>query len=172
MPLAAAIGIALLIGVAAGLINGVLIAYFNLQPFIVTLATMGAIRGSISNCAQLSQSIVASALSSDSIEAERKQKLETLRARALKVREVVQLPEYADDWDVYPFNAGYFMCIRVRGVDAEQLRQHLLNEYGIGLISIGSTDLRVAFSCLEIDEIEPLFAAVHQAIGDLRGTGT
>jgi len=47
MPLAVAIAIALLIGVAAGLINGVLIAYFNLQPFIVTLATMGAIRGGV-----------------------------------------------------------------------------------------------------------------------------
>jgi ribose/xylose/arabinose/galactoside ABC-type transport system permease subunit len=45
MPLSLAILIALLAGVAAGLINGVLVARFKLAPFIVTLATLGAIRG-------------------------------------------------------------------------------------------------------------------------------
>jgi ribose transport system permease protein len=45
MPLGAAISIAMLAGLAAGLINGVLVARFKLAPFIVTLATLGAIRG-------------------------------------------------------------------------------------------------------------------------------
>jgi ribose/xylose/arabinose/galactoside ABC-type transport system permease subunit len=40
-----AILIALFAGVIAGAVNGFLIARFKLQPFIVTLATMGAIRG-------------------------------------------------------------------------------------------------------------------------------
>jgi ribose/xylose/arabinose/galactoside ABC-type transport system permease subunit len=47
MPLGVAILIAVLASLAVGLINGVLIAYFRLQPFIVTLATMGAVRGAI-----------------------------------------------------------------------------------------------------------------------------
>lgn len=47
MPVGAAIAIALSVGVVVGLINGVLIAYFRLQPFIVTLATMGAVRGAL-----------------------------------------------------------------------------------------------------------------------------
>jgi ribose transport system permease protein len=45
MPLVAAIMLALLAGVAAGAANGVLVARFKLAPFIVTLATLGAIRG-------------------------------------------------------------------------------------------------------------------------------
>ncbi len=45
MPLALAILIALLAGLGAGLANGVLVARFKLAPFIVTLATLGAIRG-------------------------------------------------------------------------------------------------------------------------------
>jgi ribose transport system permease protein len=45
MPLSLAILIALLAGVAAGLLNGVLVARFKVAPFIVTLATLGAIRG-------------------------------------------------------------------------------------------------------------------------------
>lgn len=40
-----AVCIAILAGMACGMVNGVLIAKFKLQAFIVTLATMGAIRG-------------------------------------------------------------------------------------------------------------------------------
>ena len=131
--------------------------------------TMGAIRAVISNCASLSQSIVEAALLSPSLEAERHEKFEILRARAERVREVVYRPEYRASWDVYPFNAGYFMCVRVKGVPAEKLRLHLLSQ-GIGVIALGETDIRVAFSCLELDQIEPLFQAMHQAISDLAGS--
>jgi ribose transport system permease protein len=41
----AAMLIALAVGMGVGAVNGFLIARFRLQPFIVTLATMGAIRG-------------------------------------------------------------------------------------------------------------------------------
>ncbi len=130
--------------------------------------TMGAIRGGISNCPHVSQSLVLHALRSPTLEAERREKLALLRARAEKVREVVNREKYHDSWDVYPFNAGYFMCIRVKGGEAEQLRLHLLEQHGVGLISIGASDIRVAFSCLELAEIEPLFESVHEAICELR----
>jgi ribose/xylose/arabinose/galactoside ABC-type transport system permease subunit len=45
MPLFLAILACLVVGVMAGSVNGFFIARFKLQPFIVTLATMGAIRG-------------------------------------------------------------------------------------------------------------------------------
>lgn len=130
--------------------------------------TRGAIRGAISNSPQLSQTLIEQALVSSSIGEERKQKSEILRARAARVYEVVNRPKYADSWEVYPFNSGYFMCIRVKGVDSEKLRVHLLDAHGVGLISTSPTDIRVAFSCLEVDEIEPMFEIVHQAIGELR----
>jgi ribose transport system permease protein len=47
MPWPLAAGVALLMGLAVGALNGFLIARFNLQPFIVTLATMGSVRGLI-----------------------------------------------------------------------------------------------------------------------------
>ncbi len=128
----------------------------------------GAIRGGISNASQLSQSIVRKALESPSIDAERAQKLETLRARAEKVYQVVNQPRFAESWDVYPFNSGYFMCVAVKGVEAEKVRLHLLDTYGIGVIASGATDIRVAFSCLEVGEVEPLFEDLHKAIQDMR----
>jgi ribose/xylose/arabinose/galactoside ABC-type transport system permease subunit len=46
-PLWIAIAAALGVGVIVGIINGVLIAYLRLQPFIVTLAMLGAVRGAV-----------------------------------------------------------------------------------------------------------------------------
>jgi aspartate/methionine/tyrosine aminotransferase len=127
----------------------------------------GAIRGGISNVSQLSQSLVAKALASPSIDAERRAKCETLRARAERVYEVAGAPRFRESWELYPFNSGYFMCVRAKGVDAERVRLHLLDRYGIGVVAAGGSDLRIAFSCLELEEVEPLFEALHRAIQEL-----
>ncbi|MEZ4332071.1 MAG: aminotransferase class I/II-fold pyridoxal phosphate-dependent enzyme [Myxococcota bacterium] len=128
----------------------------------------GAIRGGISNVPQLSQSIVERALATPDVDVERAAKCELLRRRAEKVWEVASAPRFAESWSVYPFNSGYFMLVEVKGVDAEKLRVHLLDEYGVGLIATSASDIRVAFSCLEVEEIEPLFEALHEAIQKLR----
>ena len=128
----------------------------------------GAIRSGISNVPMLSQSLVERALASGSIAEERKQKRELLRARAEAVYAVVNAPRFRESWEVYPFNSGYFMCVEVKGVEAERVRSHLLDRYGVGLIATSPTDLRIAFSCLEIGEIESLFETLHRAIQELR----
>jgi len=126
----------------------------------------GAIRGGISNVSQLSQTLVERALASSATAEERKAKCEVLRIRASRVYEVANDPKFSDAWDVYPFNSGYFMCVAVKGAEAETVRVRLLDEHAIGVIAIGSTDIRVAFSCPEVDQVEPLFEALHKAIQD------
>ncbi len=133
--------------------------------------TRGAIRGGISNVPQLSQTLVERTLANPNLQAERDEKCETLRVRAERVYEVANRDEYADSWSVYPFNSGYFMLVAVKGVDAEKLRVHLLDEHQVGLIATSATDIRVAFSCLDVEDVEPLFAALHQAIQELEGQG-
>jgi aspartate/methionine/tyrosine aminotransferase len=128
----------------------------------------GAIRGSISNSPMLSQTLVERALASSSIDEERKAKGEVLRARAECVYRVANAPRFRESFEVYPFNSGYFMCLKLEGVDAERLRLHLLDAHETGLIATSATDLRVAFSCLELDQIEPLFETIHRAIQELR----
>lgn len=128
----------------------------------------GAIRGAMSNSPMLSQTLVEKALESSSIADERKEKAELLRTRAARVYEVVNRPAFRETFDPYPFNSGYFMCVKVKGVDAERLRLHLLDRHQVGLIATSPTDIRVAFSCLEPDQIEPLFEALDQAIRELR----
>jgi aspartate/methionine/tyrosine aminotransferase len=128
----------------------------------------GAIRAAISNSPMLSQSLVEKALESPSLADERKEKAELLRTRAARVFEVAGSPRFAESWSVYPFNSGYFMCVKVEGVDAEEVRKHLLHEEGIGVISSGAQDIRVAFSCLEEEGVEPLFEALHRTVQKLR----
>ena len=98
---------------------------------------------------------------------EKKEKFEILKNRAERVRKVLEDRRFRDAWDVYPFNSGYFMCIRLKSVDAETLRLHLLDKYGVGLISIGTKDLRIAFSSLEESEIPELFNLILRGINDL-----
>jgi len=131
--------------------------------------TAGAVRGTISNSPHLSQSIVLTALNSENYAAEKEEKYQIMLKRAEKVKEVLAKETYQDAWGVYPFNSGYFMCLRLKTVNAEQLRLHLLDKYGVGVISLGSTDIRVAFSCVEEGDIQDLFDVIHQGVQDLQG---
>jgi aspartate/methionine/tyrosine aminotransferase len=129
--------------------------------------TAGAVRGSISNSPHLSQSILLGSLNSENYKAEKEEKFTILLNRATRVKEVLANKKYNDAWDVYPFNSGYFMCLRLRTVDAEELRLHLLNKYGVGVISLGKGDIRIAFSCVEEEDIQDIFDIIFQGIKDL-----
>lgn len=129
--------------------------------------TAGCVRGNISNASHLSQTIVLRSMLSDEYPAEKEEKFIILKKRAERVKEVLTDPKYKDAWDVHPFNSGYFMCIKLKSVDAEKLRVHLLDKYGVGLISMDDKNLRVAFSCVEESDIKELFDIILQGIEDL-----
>ena len=129
--------------------------------------TAGCIRSNISNCSHLSQTLLLKSLADENYEVYKKEKFELLQSRASKMKEVLKNPKFKDAFDVYPFNSGYFMCIRLKRVNAEKLRVHLLDQYGVGLISIGEHNLRVAFSCIEENDIQMLFDLVLQGVNDL-----
>jgi aspartate/methionine/tyrosine aminotransferase len=129
--------------------------------------TAGAVRGSISNASHLGQSIVLKSLQAETYSAEKEEKFQIMKARAQEVKRVLADSKYDSAWDVYPFNSGYFMCLKMKRVDAETLRIHLLDKYGVGLISLGKTDLRVAFSCVEKEDIQELFDIILQGVKDL-----
>ena len=128
----------------------------------------GAIRCSISNCSMTKQSILLSLKNNPDYIEERKQKYAILKERAMKVKEVVYDKKYSDCWDIYPFNSGYFMCIRIKGVDSNEVRKHALEKYGVGTISISNTNLRIAFSCIEVEEVEDIFEIIAKSIRELK----
>ncbi len=129
--------------------------------------TAGDVRGSISNASHLSQSIILKSLKAGTYASEKMEKFEIMKNRALEVKHVLTDTKYDRIWEAYPFNSGYFMCLRLKTVEAESLRVHLLEKYGVGLISIGKTDLRIAFSCIEKEDIGDLFNRIYEGIKDL-----
>lgn len=125
--------------------------------------TAGCIRGAVSNCSHASQSILLGAMNDPAYASEKKAKFEVLRARAARVKEVLAGSRYASAWTPYPFNSGYFICLRLmQGLNAEAYRLRLLDHYGIGVIATAPTDIRVAFSCIEEKDIADLFEQMFQ----------
>jgi aspartate/methionine/tyrosine aminotransferase len=129
--------------------------------------TAGCVRGNISNNSHLGQSVVLKSILNNSFVEEKQSKFDVLKKRANRVKEVISDPKYKHAWNVYPFNSGYFMCIQLKDIDAETLRSHLLEKYGVGLIALGDKNIRIAFSCLEIEDIPELFDIILKGVQDL-----
>ena len=52
------------------------------------------------------------------------------------------------------------MSLKLNQVDPEELRKHLINNYSIGIIALNSTDIRIAFSCVEKKKIFLMFLSL------------
>ncbi|WP_287054589.1 aminotransferase class I/II-fold pyridoxal phosphate-dependent enzyme [Treponema sp.] len=121
---------------------------------------MAAIRSSVSCAATPSQSLILKAASDGKLEEEKAEFRKILERRYKLVRDFVSTHE-SKFIKPLPFNSGYFMSFDTMSIDAEKLRQKLLNDRGIGTISIDVKTLRVAFSSLDEEKIN------NQAIYDI-----
>lgn len=129
--------------------------------------TAGAIRGDISNCPHHSQSIILNSMQDPDYQEQKRQKYDVLKARAAAVKKTLSESRFSEVWTPYPFNSGYFMCLRLNGIDAEQFRVRLLEEYGIGVIATGQSDVRIAFSCVEKTDIPTLFELMFKCAQEM-----
>jgi aspartate/methionine/tyrosine aminotransferase len=128
----------------------------------------GAVRGTISNVSCLSQAILLKGYTAPEYAAQKKQKYEVLANRVRRVHATLkEHPEYAESFEVIPFNSGYFMCVKPIGVDNEELRKELIANYSTGVIVLSGL-IRLAFSSVPIQYIDILFANLHAAIRKLR----
>ena len=127
----------------------------------------GFIRSTISSVPHPSQSIALGALKSPKFKEERAIWNKVIGDRCNKVHEVLKNNSYDDEFTAYPFNSGYFMCIKLLNVDSEELRLALLDE-GIGVISTNPTDIRIAFSSVDIENIEELFSEIYKTIKKIK----
>lgn len=126
----------------------------------------GAIRSSISNCPMPSQTAVLKAISDKRFYDERSMCNDIIKERCMEIKKIFEHNKYEDEFTPYPFNSGYFMCIRLKRVNSEELRLHLLEKYNVGVISVTPTDIRVAFSGVEKEDVADLFALIYKACKD------
>lgn len=125
--------------------------------------TGGAVRATISNAPHLSQSLVFKGLSSPEYETEKKEKFALLKKRYEATKQILHAnPQYREVFIPLPFNSGYFICIQLQnGLDGEKVRQHLLQEYDIGVIAFGNL-LRIAFSAVKEEVLPFLFDSIYK----------
>jgi aspartate/methionine/tyrosine aminotransferase len=122
----------------------------------------GAIRSSVSCSNTPGQHLLIKSLAAETSGEEKKRYYEILKGRYRAVRRFVDARAGHPALRALPFNSGYFMSFECSGVDAEQLRQSLLKEHGIGTVALGSRYLRLAFSSVPEEQINPVLEAVFK----------
>ena len=123
----------------------------------------GAIRATVSNVSHLGQQMVLNSLKSDEYAQQKQEKFDIMCGRYKKVKEVLTDGKFAEYFKPYPYNSGYFMTMKLLKGNAEAFRKHLINTKGIGVIAIGESNVRVAFSCIEESQIVDLFEKIYEA---------
>lgn len=128
--------------------------------------TAGAVRGNISNAANISQSLLVQAFQSETYAAEKQAKFDILAQRYQSVKKALAHKKYEKYFSPLPYNSGYFMCVKLaEGLDGEKVRRQLIEKYSIGVINLNNT-IRVAFSAMPAHQSQELFEGLYQACED------
>jgi aspartate/methionine/tyrosine aminotransferase len=133
--------------------------------------TAGAIRGNISNTSHPAQSAFLRALNSAEYAKEKQDNYQKMKQRYLKVKEVLgRHDDYSRYFEAAPFNSGYFMCVRLKDLDADKVWELLLSKYSTGVICYSKEKLfRIAFASTPLDKIEKLFDNIYLACKECAG---
>ncbi|MDR2631963.1 MAG: aminotransferase class I/II-fold pyridoxal phosphate-dependent enzyme [Spirochaetaceae bacterium] len=131
--------------------------------------TMAVIRSTISCSSTVVQNLLQKMYSSggDTLQSEKKAYRDLIERRYKKVRALVDAKKNHPLLRPMPFNSGYFMSFRCANRNAESLRQKLLRDYGVGTIAIDERTLRVAFSGLDDECIDEVYALIYRAAEEL-----
>jgi aryl-alcohol dehydrogenase-like predicted oxidoreductase len=129
----------------------------------------GNVRSAVSNITSIGQHLSVQALSDKGYAKEKKAKYAVLRARYREIRRILKKnPSFAESFEAMPFNSGYFMCVKPKGVEAEAVRKRLIEGYSTGTIVLSGL-IRLAFSTVPLEKLSSLFASVDSAIRDVKG---
>ncbi|MBU0934080.1 MAG: aminotransferase class I/II-fold pyridoxal phosphate-dependent enzyme [Spirochaetes bacterium] len=129
---------------------------------------MGVIRSSVSSPAAPTQYIMMKAMEHPGYLAEKEKYAALMETRYHAVKRWLATHPAPAGLRPLPFNSGYFMCFLCEGYSAEALRLRLLDEHGIGTISLQEKWLRVAFSCIEEADIDELYSTIYKAAAGMK----
>jgi aspartate/methionine/tyrosine aminotransferase len=129
--------------------------------------TAGALRGNVSNCSNLSQSLLVKLYNAPEYTNYKKEKYDILKGRYEALKNALQA-KGGKYYDELPYNSGYFMCVRVKPeINAEEVRKVLLEKYSTGVIVFGDL-IRIAYSAVPENKIpllvENLYAACAETV--------
>jgi aspartate/methionine/tyrosine aminotransferase len=122
---------------------------------------MSLVRAGVGSPVGLTQYLIEEELLDPRHDAEFEKLRELMAGRYRKLKAALAAP--TPHWTVFPFNAGCFCLLRLReGLNAETVRQALIHDEKVGVVSQGDRDLRLAFCSLKEEAIEPLVQALHR----------
>ncbi|MDR0527644.1 MAG: aminotransferase class I/II-fold pyridoxal phosphate-dependent enzyme [Spirochaetaceae bacterium] len=124
---------------------------------------MGAIRSSVSCSNTPAQFLLLKAFAGKKTAEEKSQYREILRRRYQAVKNFVKSNTGHKVLRALPFNSGYFMSFECSTISAEELRQFLLANHGIGTIALEGRYLRIAFSALNEEQIPHVLETIFKA---------
>jgi len=125
--------------------------------------TAGAIRGSISNAANISQSLLLAAFNSAEYADQKVAKYNIMKKRYDAVKASLSGEKYKEYFTAIPYNSGYFMCIQLaEGLEGEKIRKLLIDKYSIGVISLNNV-LRIAYSAVAANDVSEMFEGIYNA---------
>jgi aspartate/methionine/tyrosine aminotransferase len=128
--------------------------------------TAGAVRGNISNSANISQSLLFAAFEDPAYKAQKADKYAIMKQRYDAVKEALLDDRYNECFTALPYNSGYFMCVKLaEGLDGEVIRKILIEKYSIGIINLNNV-IRVAFSAMAAADAKELFEGIYNACLD------
>jgi len=128
---------------------------------------MGTIRSSVSCSNTPAQYLMLKTMNDSRSEEEKARFREILHKRYQLVKTLVNTHANHPVLQALPFNSGYFMSFRCKGVSPETLRQNLLKEHGIGTIALGNQYLRIAFSSVEAEHIPFVYETIFKVAEEL-----
>ena len=127
----------------------------------------GNVRSSISNASSIGQHLAVAAFADPNYIRQKREKYAVLKNRYRVIRGIFKAhPEYAETFEPMPFNSGYFMCVKPKGVEAEKVRRRLIEKYSTGTIVLSGL-IRLAFSTIPAKKLPQLFANVDAAVREL-----
>jgi aspartate/methionine/tyrosine aminotransferase len=126
----------------------------------------GLIRSSVSCSTTISQSLVSRIYADPELQSQKAEYFAVLKRRYQKVRAFVDAKKGHPVLEALPFNSGYFMSFRCKGINAETLRVKLLEERQIGAIAVDAHTLRIAFSSIDENLIDAVYTEVY-AVAEL-----
>lgn len=130
----------------------------------------GSIRACISSSSGLGQHILQRAYADPDYHRQKAEAFRQLERRYQIVKAIIAAYQAeragAGPLEPLPFNSGYFMAFRCRGVGAEAVRQALLDR-GVGTIALKDCFLRVAYSAVDEQDLPALFREIFAAADQL-----
>ena len=128
--------------------------------------TMGALRGNLSSCTMPGQQILLKAMADPGHHKDKDAGVKKIGERYFALKKALEKHKDETCLKVLPFNSGYFMSFWCK-CNAEELRNYLLDNYQTGIIRSDDHHIRLAFSSVDVCNIEPLVDTVYKAASEM-----